>query len=245
MSNAIILIESALNELQNGKSPEVAAEQGTKKVAVPVLAGVGTNVVVFLPLAFMGGIVGQFMLQFGMTVVYLTLLSLLFSFTLTPMMIAKLLRLTKDKKTKTETKESKAQNEKSRLHKWYEYQLRRPGLVILGAFVILIFSAQLMHFVGNEFSPSTDANEITITARAPMGSVYGKTEAIAKEIEQRVSQFDEVESVTTKIGDKGVQNISMKVSANAELPIKNWRKKCCHYWQTSQMQKFKFVPVKI
>ena len=117
-----------------------------------------------------------------------------------------------NKKTKAETKESKEQNEKSRLHKWYEYQLRRPGLVILGAFVILIFSAQLMHFVGNEFSPSTDANEITITARAPMGSVYGKTEAIAKEIEQRVSQFDEVESVTTKIGDKGVQNISMKVS---------------------------------
>ena len=72
VSNAIILIESALTELQAGKTPEQAAEEGTRKVAVPVLAGVGTNVVVFLPLAFMGDIVGQFMLQFGMTVVYLT-----------------------------------------------------------------------------------------------------------------------------------------------------------------------------
>ena len=212
VSNAIILIESALSELRAGKSPEVAAEQGTRKVAVPVLAGVGTNVVVFLPLAFMGGIVGQFMLQFGMTVVYLTLLSLLFSFTLTPMMIAKLLRLPAHKQTKQETKEIKQQNDKSRLHKWYEYQIKHPGLVILGAFAVLIMSAQLMKFVGNEFSPSTDANEITITARAPMGSVYAKTESIAKEIEKRVSTFPEVESTTIKIGDKGLQNISVKVS---------------------------------
>ena len=90
--------------MQSGKSAEDAAIDGTKRVAVSVLAGVGTNVVVFLPLAFMGGIVGQFMLQFGMTVVYLTLLSLLFSFTLTPMMIAKLLKLSKNKQTKKEVK---------------------------------------------------------------------------------------------------------------------------------------------
>ena len=88
VSNAIILIESALGEMRNGRNPERAAIDGTKKVAVSILAGVGTNVVVFLPLAFMGGIAGQFMSQFGMTVVYLTLLSLMFSFTLAPMMIA-------------------------------------------------------------------------------------------------------------------------------------------------------------
>ena len=212
VSNAIILIESALNELHAGKSPEQAAEDGTRKVAIPVLAGVGTNVVVFLPLAFMGGIVGQFMLQFGMTVVYLTLLSLLFSFTLTPMMIAKLLRLPAHKQTKNEVREIKEHNDKSRIHKWYEYQSRHPWIVIIGAFVVLIVSAQLMGFVGNEFSPSTDANEITIKARTPMGSVYSKSETIAKEIEKRISQFPEVESTTTKIGDNGLQNIDMKVT---------------------------------
>ena len=62
VSNAIILIESALQEMRAGKDPETAAVDGTKKVAVSVLAGVGTNVVVFLPLAFMGGIAGQFIL---------------------------------------------------------------------------------------------------------------------------------------------------------------------------------------
>ena len=214
VSNAIILIESALDELRAGKTPETAAVDGTKKVAIPVLAGVGTNVVVFLPLAFMGGIAGQFMLQFGMTVVYLTLLSLLFSFTLTPMMIAKLLRLTnKDKiQENQDIKETKKQDNSSRMHKWYEYQYQHSWLVVIGAIVTLILSAQLMGFVGNEFSPSTDANEITITARAPMGSVYAKSESIAKEIDSHLKQFPEIESTTIKIGDKGLQNISIKVS---------------------------------
>ena len=214
VSNAIILIESALNELRAGKTPEHAAEDGTRKVAIPVLAGVGTNVVVFLPLAFMGGIAGQFMLQFGMTVVYLTLLSLLFSFTLTPMMIAKLLRLTnKDKiQENQDIKETKKQDNASRMHKWYEYQYQHSWLVVGGALVALILSSQLMNFVGNEFSPSTDANEITITARAPMGSVYAKSESIAKEIDTRLKQFPEIESTTIKIGDKGLQNLSIKVS---------------------------------
>ncbi|MBR3148083.1 MAG: efflux RND transporter permease subunit [Alphaproteobacteria bacterium] len=211
VSNAIILIESALSELRAGKTPEQAAEDGTRKVAVPVLAGVGTNVVVFLPLAFMGGIVGEFMLQFGMTVVYLTLLSLLFSFTLTPMMIAKLLRLPRKPQTKRDVKEMEEHNNTSRLHTWYQYQIRHPFTVIIGALVVLILSAQLMNFVGNEFSPSTDADEITITARAPMGSVYAKSESIAREIDKRLKEFPEVKSTTIKIGDKGLQNINIKV----------------------------------
>ena len=210
VSNAIILIESALTELQSGKTPEQAAEDGTRKVAVPVLAGVGTNVVVFLPLAFMGGIVGQFMLQFGMTVVYLTLLSLLFSFTLTPMMIAKLLRL--QHKSKQDIKETKVRNNSSRLRMWYEYQSKHPWIVILVAIFVLIFSARLTGYIGNEFSPATDASEITITARTPIGSVYAKSESIAQEIEKRVAQFPEIKSTTVKIGDKGLQNINIKLS---------------------------------
>lgn len=212
VSNAIILIESALTELRAGKTPDEAAEQGTKKVAVPVLAGVGTNVVVFLPLAFMGGIAGQFMLQFGMTVVYLTLLSLLFSFTLTPMMIAKLLRLPRNQQTKKDIKELKKHNDATRLHSWFEYQYKHPFVVILGVIGVLIMSAQLVGFIGNEFSPSTDANEITIKARTPMGSVYAKSESVAKQIEERLKQFPEIESTTVKIGERGLENISVKIS---------------------------------
>ena len=125
-------------------------------------------------------------------------------------MIAKLLKL--QNKTRQSTKEIKAQNNSSRLRVWYEYQHKHPWIVIIGAILILILSARLTGYIGNEFSPATDANEITITARAPMGSVYTKSESIAKEIEQRVAQFPEIKSVTVKIGDKGLQNISIKLS---------------------------------
>lgn len=212
VSNAIILIESALQEMHKGKNPERAAIDGTKKVAVSVLAGVGTNVVVFLPLAFMGGIAGQFMAQFGMTVVYLTLLSLMFSFTLAPMMIAKFLRITApaDKKSLVAA-DAPVPVEKTPLRQWFDYQFRHPGRVVIGAFVILISSAMLMRFVGNEFAPSTDTNEINITARAPMGATYEKSVAIAEQIESTIKQFPDVKATTVKIGDQGLHNISVKL----------------------------------
>ena len=209
VSNAIILIEAALLELHTGKKPEDAAIDGTKKVAVSVLAGVGTNVVVFLPLAFMGGIAGQFMVQFGLTVVYLTILSLMFSFTLTPMMIAKFLRLTGKKQQTKKTEQKNPQD--SWLRKWYEFQIAHPWRVIGMVVLIFIGSVMLTRFVGNEFSPSTDANEISITARAPMGATFEKSEAIAKQIEQRLAQFPEVKSTTVKIGDQGLQNIDVTI----------------------------------
>ena len=213
VSNAIILIEAALQEMHAGKKPEDAAIDGTKKVAVSVLAGVGTNVVVFLPLAFMAGIIGQFMVQFGMTVVYLTLLSLMFSFTLTPMMIAVFLRLTGDKKKEKKqiVKAERATLEHSWLYRWFGFQFAHPWRVVGMAVAIFIGSSMLMKFVGNEFSPSIDANEIVITARAPMGSVYEKSESIAMQIEDKLKQFPEVSATTVKIGERGMQNITVIV----------------------------------
>ena len=213
VSNAIILIEAALTEMYAGKTPEDAAIDGTKKVAVSVLAGVGTNVVVFLPLAFMSGIAGLFMNQFGMTVVYLTVLSLMFSFTLTPMMIAKILRLTGKKKTakKSETKKVARSDDNAGLRKWYDFQHKNPGKVLLLAIAVFIGSTMLMKFVGNEFSPSTDADEITVTARAPMGATYEKSAAIAEKLESRLHEFEEVKATSVKIGERGLQNISVKV----------------------------------
>ncbi|MBD5400276.1 efflux RND transporter permease subunit [bacterium] len=220
VSNAIILIESALSEMRNGKHPDEAAIDGTKKVAVSVLAGVGTNVVVFLPLAFMGGIAGQFMSQFGMTVVYLTLLSLLFSFTLAPMMIAKFLRLTAPKEKKSRALE-KDIPEKTPLRMWFDYQFRHPGRVVGAAFAILIASSMLMKFVGNEFMPATDNDQITITARAPAGATYEKSVEISKQMESVLNEFPDVVATTVKIGENGLQNITVKVDLR---PLGNPRK---------------------
>lgn len=212
VSNAIILIESALQEMRSGKDPETAAVDGTSKVAIPILAGVGTNVVVFLPLAFMGGIAGQFMLQFGMTVVYVTLLSLLISFTLTPMMIGQFLRLVKSKKRESKVAQPKSpKGLMTSFRKWYEYQFKHPGRVVLMGVGVLFASAMLLRFVGNEFSPASDTNQIQVTVRAPMGSTYAKSESIAKQVESTLQEFQEVKATQVQIGERGLQNINVKV----------------------------------
>ena len=213
VSNAIILIEAALTQMRAGKSAQQAAVDGTRRVAVSVLAGVGTNVVVFLPLAFMGGIAGKFMVQFGMTVVYLTLLSLMFSFTLTPMMIAQVLKRRGNSRAVSK-KDAPATSPRTlgpRIRKWFDFQYAHPGRVVMMALGILVCSSMLTRFVGSEFSPSVDADEINITARAPMGATFEKSSQIAEQIEQALAEFPDVRATTVKIGERGLQNISVKV----------------------------------
>ena len=97
------------------------------------------------------------------------------------------------------------------LRRWFEYQMAHSGRVVGLAFLVLFASTFLMRFVGNEFQPSTDVNEITITARAPMGATYEKSLDITKQIENRISGLPEIKSVTAKIGDQGLQNIQIRV----------------------------------
>jgi HAE1 family hydrophobic/amphiphilic exporter-1 len=205
IANAIILIESSLSLMNGGMSPAAAAVAGVRKSAVAILAGVGTNIVVFLPLAFMAGIAGLFMNQFGLTVVYLSAVSLMFSFILTPMMIAKFLRPSKKAK-KRETKNALAWFrpvfDSEVAHPW-----RWLGIGVLSLFL----SAMLLPYVGNEFAPSTDTDEITITARAPMGATFEKSEKLAKKIEEKLAAFPEVVAHSVKIGQRGMQNVSVKV----------------------------------
>ena len=163
------------------------------------------------------------MIQFGLTVVYLTLLSLVFSFTLTPMMIAQFLRLSDENKREiaAREKQNKKTEHASWLRRWFDYQMLHAGRIVGLAFLVLIGSSMLMRFVGNEFSPSTDMNEITITARAPMGATYEKSLEITQAIEQRLVDVPEVKSLTAKIGDQGLQNIQVRV----ELVDKGERRK--------------------
>ncbi|MDR1697234.1 MAG: efflux RND transporter permease subunit [Rickettsiales bacterium] len=213
IANAIVLIESALGLLARGMPPRDAAIQGTKNMIVPILAATGTNLVVFLPIAFMGGIAGQFMQQFGMTVVYLTILSLMFSISLTPMMIAKILRK-REPKAESRKPDSVHGSRLSALgwfSKYFNYQLTHPWRVVGASVVVLILTMLPLRWVGNEFAPSTDVDEITIQAIAPMGGTYAESERIAKMIESRLENFQEVDFVSVKIGERGAQNIAIKV----------------------------------
>src|SRR5262249_39361460 len=94
IDDAIVVIENIHRHLEQGKSPMRAAAEGTAEIGLAVLATTFSIVAVFAPVAMMQGIIRRFFFQFGITVSVAVLLSMCVSFTLTPMLSARLLRVT-------------------------------------------------------------------------------------------------------------------------------------------------------
>ena len=90
--NAIVILENVTRRLDAGEPAKIAAVEGTKEVTIAVIGSTMTNIFVFIPIAFMTGIVGSFFIEFGLTVVFATIFSLWMSFTMTPMLAAYLLK---------------------------------------------------------------------------------------------------------------------------------------------------------
>jgi len=210
IANAIVIIESVLKHLESGKSSVDAAIIGTKEVTVPVLAACGTNLVVFTPIAFMGGIIGQFMEQFGLTVIYATLFSLLASFTLTPMLCAVFL---KAKPKGQNSKKSFSDKVVGFMLKEYRYifdvMFRFPLLTVIGALLLFVGSLTVVPYIGNEFIPIYDSDRLEITLTLPDGSNVFSTLKKVEEVEKILSDYPEIASMVSFIGRDGQQNASV------------------------------------
>lgn len=211
IANAIVIIESVMSHLQQGKDPKQAAIDGTKDVVVPVFAACGTNLVVFTPIAFMGGIIGQFMLQFGMTVVYATIFSILASFSLTPMMCGLLLKPIKpgDEKKKNIFVRGVERFTLFLLNEYraiFNVMFRFPKLWTLGVIASLVVAFSLVPYIGNEFIPTSDEDRVEIALTLPQGSTIWETSRVAKEVEALVQDLPGVRNVFTVLGDQGTEN---------------------------------------
>lgn len=222
VANAIVIIENVIVHLGKGQSPEEAAVSGTKEVAMAVLAATGTNLVVFTPIASMGGIVGQFFKPFGMTVVYATLFSLLSSFTLTPMLCALLLKKGHNPDA-VRLSFNPLKWLTDRVERWMEFMRREykrifdatfkhPLLTVVLIFVLLWALRFVVPFIDNEFTPSYDHDMIYVDVIMPQGSTIDRTFDVAAKLEKRISEVPEVESYLTTIGENGVENCTVKAN---------------------------------
>ena len=222
IANAIVIIENVLVHLEHKETAVHAAIDGTKEVAGAVMAATGTNLVVFTPIAMMGGIVGQFMQSFGLTVVYATLFSLLASFSLTPMLCALLLKK-RDNKKKVSGRGFKplhklveiVNNGVEFLKKEYRYvfdlifKFPKITMVVL---LILFFSLRfIMPYIDNEFFPQSDEDKIKISIVMPQGSTIERTLEVCEVIEGRIDKVPEKVSYLTAIGENGVENAKITV----------------------------------
>lgn len=212
IANAIVIVEAVLKRLEKGEDSIQAAVQGTKDVVVPVLAACGTNLVVFTPIAFMGGIIGQFMLQFGMTVVFATLFSLMASFSLTPMMCALLLR-----PKKADEKPALVSRISDTLVNWalkeyrylFDFLFRFPKTTLAMGIAVFAGALMLLPYIGSEFSSISDADRIEVKLTLPQGSTVAKSLRFVEEVENEMRNYPEILSTLSIVGQNGQENASI------------------------------------
>lgn len=219
ISNAIVIIENILAKIDSGMNRVDAAIKGTEEVFVAVFSSAGTNIVVFTPIAFMGGMIGQFMRQFGMTVVYTTFFSILASFTLTPMLSGLILD---DKKEKKKEKffilvwvENIVKFLLGEYKKFFDLMFRYHIVVIVISIVIFLSSFLLLRYIKNDFFPKYDKDQISIDVTLPQGSSIYKTKSKIVEIEQIVEALgkDYIKDFFTTIGVRsGVETAKMIIN---------------------------------
>lgn len=227
IANAIVIIEAVVAKMEKGLESVEAAIQGTKEVTLAVMASAGTNVVVFTPIAFMGGMVGQFMKQFGLTVVFATFFSILASFTLTPMLCGLLLN-----RKMVEHKDHSDDNWLQKILKKLivhpvdavmkfllnEYKrifnliFKYPKSSLLVLLLIILSPAPIMKYIGSEFFSISDEDVIRIAVEMPQGSSLSETLNAVKKIENYVSEVPEVTTFLSIVGRDGYENASLIVN---------------------------------
>ena len=212
IDDAIVVRENIVRHLQMGKNAYQAALDGTQEIGLAVLATTLSIVAVFLPIGFMGGIIGKFFHEFGLTIVVAVLLSMFVSFTLDPML-------------SSVWHDPSVQGSAARRNTWYgntvgrllagfdaateqlsagyqrllDWSLRHKLTTVLVAIAIFGLSIGLVRLLGTEFVPRADFSETNIRFNVPVGASVEATEAKARQVEAIVRQYPEVRYTLTSI----------------------------------------------
>ncbi len=207
VANSIVVLENVFRHRAMGKTNKEAAYDGTAEVTVAVLAATLTNLVVFIPIASMSSIVGQYLKELALAATFATLFSLLFSFTLTPMLAS--LILPKDIKKKATGKLGDIiESWLNSIDEYYRKVLKAilknrkiSGAVLGSSFVLLIIVMMIYGpRLGFEFLPFMDNGKIKVEIELPEGYNLEATAATINEIEKRIEKHPEVKHIITDIG---------------------------------------------
>ncbi|MEY4515978.1 MAG: hypothetical protein RL180_324, partial [Pseudomonadota bacterium] len=220
IDDAIVVRENIVRHAAMGKGHKQAALEGTEEIGLAVLATTLTIVAVFLPVAFMGGIIGRFFYQFGVTVSAAVLLSMFVSFTLDPMLSsiwpedhnphAKLNRFERFLKWFSDWLDS--------LNEWYADALRfclKYRLVTMGvALASLVGAFMLAGLIGKEFVPTPDLGEMSVKFETPVDSSLEYTNSKVAQITQIIRSYPEVlntYATVNSLGSRGRNKAQIRI----------------------------------
>jgi hydrophobe/amphiphile efflux-1 (HAE1) family protein len=192
VDDAIVEVENIVRHLRQGKPPRQAAMDAAIEIGLAVVATTFTICAVFIPVAFMDGIPGQFFRPFGFTVAIAVLFSLLVARMLTPMMAAYFL------KPHAEVEHS------SRVVDWYiqkvRWCLKHRLIVVVVSSVTMLFMLSLFRLLPTGFAPASDNGFTQLSVELPPGTKIEDTLAAAENARRIVMEFPEVTTVFTTIG---------------------------------------------
>jgi HAE1 family hydrophobic/amphiphilic exporter-1 len=198
IDDAIVVRENIVRHVQMGKNAFQAAMDGTQEIGLAVLATTLSIVAVFLPIGFMGGIIGKFFHEFGITIVAAVLISMFVSFTLDPMLSS----VWHDPAMHAHGRQAAAHALRAhhRPHHGLVRPRHRPAGRRLPAHPGLVAGAQAAHAViaaaifaasivmvpllGTEFVPKADFSETNVAFYTPQGSSLEATEAKARQVDE-------------------------------------------------------------
>ncbi|MNK01159.1 Multidrug resistance protein MdtC [compost metagenome] len=206
IDDAIVVRENIFRHLEMGKKPKDAALDGTKEVAMAVVATTLVVIAVFGPISFLQGIVGQFFKQFGLTVVFTMLISLFDAFTVAPMLSAYLAH--PNEHNKGDGIVGRMLKGFDRFQTWlediYEKVLKvtlvHPVKVLMLGALIFFGSMVTVAFIPKTFLPANDAGEFMVNIELPVGSSLFATSDFTTTVEELFEKDPAVDMVMTTVG---------------------------------------------
>lgn len=205
VTNSIVVLENIVYHIRQkrGENLQEATISGTTEILLAVSSSALTNVVVFLPIAFMKSLVGSVFMEFGLTVTFATLFSLLVSFTLTPLMSSRMLKQ-KDKKNAFSRGFDKAFDSLTESYRRVLGLFLRSKIVFIASILAVLFlfggALRIGSMIGGEFFAKTDQGQVDIQVEFPTTYGISRTDSLFLEMEKRLEAMPEVYSVYSRIG---------------------------------------------
>ena len=232
IDDAIIVIENIYRHVEEGMEPREAATFATSEIGLAVMATTFAIVGIFLPVAFMKGIIGRFFLQFALTIVFAVMVSLLVSFTLTPMMASIFLKSHKKSlpnplvigiNTGGNGKKYIWTRISDYLEKYYKkleesyhrvllFSLRYRKSMLLGALGVFVLSLLIMIYgLGKEFVPPEDQGVFMVRMEGPIDYSIDSLEKYYQKTEDLIREMPEVKTVYFVQGYAGYANRALMI----------------------------------
>ncbi len=200
VDDAIMVLENIIRHQEKGKSRILAALTGSKEITFAAMAATISVVAIFLPVAFMSGVIGKFFFQFGVTITVAVLLSLVEALTLTPMRCSQFVDA--GKRTTRFGRGVEWVMDKTRDHYAgsLAFALNHRIKVIVAALIIFALSFSALSFLNKEFIPAEDQSRFNVRLKTPVGSALTYSDLKFSEVEKFLAKRPEVDRYVLRVG---------------------------------------------